>query len=157
MKPTFEKTVNVLVQAYLNDTLKHGDCCACAVGNIIAASIGCEMVKPREHVKSSFEWAKNGVYYEPIWPAVFASDRYGKQERHPKKYRGMYKKQIDITGYDWRELAKIEKAFESVCRFFSSEDEIMFNGLMAVVDVLADIHGIDLSQKEQAKLLFQKS
>lgn len=154
MKPTFEKTVNVLVQAYLNDTLKHGDCCACAVGNIIAASIGCEMVKPREHVKSSFEWAKNGVYYEPIWPAVFASDRYGKQERHPKKYRGMYKKQIDITGYDWRELAKIEKAFESN-RFFDN-DESMFNGLMAVVSVLAEIHGVSLECKKQAEMLFVK-
>lgn len=28
---------------------------------------------------------------------------------------------------------------------------------MAVVDVLADIHGIDLSQKEHAKALFVKT
>lgn len=155
MRPTFDQTVNVLVQAYLNDTLKHGDCTACAVGNIIAASIDCKMVAPRENVRCRFEWMKNGVYYEPIWSAVFASNRYGQQLRSPKKYRGMYKKQIDITGYDWKELARIEKAFESN-RFFDN-DESMFTGLMAVVDVLAEIHGIDLTVKDQAKLLFQKS
>ncbi len=32
----------------------------------------------------------------------------------------------------------------------------MFNGLMAVVDVLADIHGINLEAKEEAKKLFIK-
>jgi hypothetical protein len=33
----------------------------------------------------------------------------------------------------------------------------MLNGLMKVVDVLADIHGVDLSVKESAKLQFVKA
>jgi hypothetical protein len=33
----------------------------------------------------------------------------------------------------------------------------MFNGLMAVVDVLADIHSVDLEKKEAAKALFVKA
>ena len=35
MKATFENSVSVLVRAYMNDTLIHGNCFACAVGNLI--------------------------------------------------------------------------------------------------------------------------
>lgn len=63
---------------------------------------------------------------------------------------------IDQTGYSEVELAKIEFAFESADEG-STEDENMFNGLMAVVDVLAEIHGVDLTSKEQAKKLFVKA
>jgi hypothetical protein len=40
MKATFENSVDVLVKAYLNDTLEHGQCHACAVGNLICAETG---------------------------------------------------------------------------------------------------------------------
>jgi hypothetical protein len=36
----FNHTVNVLVKAYLNDTLRHNNCYACAVGNMIASANG---------------------------------------------------------------------------------------------------------------------
>jgi hypothetical protein len=39
-KERFDKTVDVLVSAYLNDTLVHGNDCACAVGNMICAAMG---------------------------------------------------------------------------------------------------------------------
>lgn len=32
----FYETIDILVKAYLNGTLKNGDCMACAVGNIVA-------------------------------------------------------------------------------------------------------------------------
>lgn len=69
--------------------------------------------------------------------------------------------QVDRTGYSVNELAKIEYAFETAPRNCDYEDHLndewMFNGLMAVVDVLADIHGIDLAEKESAKALFVKA
>jgi len=34
----FNDTVDILVKAYLNDTLEHGVCSACAVGNICLAA-----------------------------------------------------------------------------------------------------------------------
>lgn len=36
----YQKTVDILVKAYFDDTLQHGNCYACAVGNIIAGNCG---------------------------------------------------------------------------------------------------------------------
>ena len=57
---------------------------------------------------------------------------------------------IAESGYSVDELARIEFAFESV----PLGEDRMFKGLMAVVDVLSDIHGVDLSVKEESKMLF---
>jgi hypothetical protein len=70
-------------------------------------------------------------------------------------YNGKSKELIDSTGYTVYELARIEEAFEDVDSNCTN-DEWMFNGLMAVIEVLAEIHGIDLKQKEEAKALFVK-
>jgi hypothetical protein len=74
MKPTFSNTIDILVKAYLNDTLQHESCSACAVGNLVSHSM-----------------ANHG----PM-------------------------------------------------------------GLMAVVEILADIHGVSLEQKQEAISLFKK-
>lgn len=166
MKPTFEKTVGVLVKAYLNDTLVHGNCYACAVGNIVAQSMGYKLEKDicssvywldkdsKEEVPyPAFAYSDNGKQYPNGWAAVFCTD--GRQTKDPDNYIGVAKDQIDSTGYTWMELAKIEKAFESADHRYTDENR-MFNGLMAVVDVLAEIHGISLTTREQSKLLFQR-
>ncbi len=50
-KSLYDKTVSILVDAYMNDTLQHGNCFACAVGNIVAAN--CD-------VKTfTFSWSKH--------------------------------------------------------------------------------------------------
>lgn len=161
----FHHTVNVLVQAYLNGTLEHGICTACAVGNIIADSI---LAKP---VRGRMNWKRNGNEIIPVWGEVFQSSAPGCQRVSADAYKGWAKKQIDTTGYTWQELARIEYAFELYnCgidldydpEYYDEEeleliDKAMFNGLMAVVDVLADIHNIDLSIREEAKLLFVKA
>lgn len=156
----FHYTVNVLVKAYLNETLEHGVCTACAVGNIIADSVKAKVIKDHG------VWVRNGALVQPIWDDVFLSEIPGEQKINPENYKGWAKRQIDTTGYTWQELAKIEYAFElHNCLIDYPNDEqeekqisdAMFNGLMAVVDVLADIHGIDLERKEEAKALFVKS
>jgi hypothetical protein len=157
----FHYTVNVLVKAYLNDTLKHGACTACAVGNIIADSMGLSVRK------DFYKWEGDGYSEHPEWHAVFATQDFGKTNPVDLEYyRDCAKDQIDMSGYSPYELARIESAFESHNPFnydteLMDENDIeqmsMFNGLMAVVDVLADIHNIDLSTKEEAKKAFVKT
>lgn len=156
MKPEFHKTVNVLVQAYLNDTLVHGYCTACAVGNIVASSMGIEVIKDDNFCGP--DWSHSN----PKWPNVFlcTGEDPTKENFQVVDSNGYekpdVKREIDSTGYTWQELAKIEFAFESA-PYEGTRDDRMFSGLMNVVDVLADIHNVDLSVREDAKLLFQKS
>lgn len=142
MKKDFNNTINILVKAYLNGTLKHGNYSACAVGNIISHSL-----------------PYSEMNYLQGWPTVFMTEldklNDSIQTTCPENYFGEARKQIDSTGYTWRQLAKIEKAFESVDKSLSSDDR-MFFGLMAVIDVLAKIHKIDFDSKQKAKILFHK-
>lgn len=164
MKAKFDETVSILVKAFLDGTLAHADCAACAVGNIIAAKIGAKIVCIENVGYGGAEWERDGDWLTIGWPEVFCT-RNGDQVVQPGKYLGQIKRQIDASGYTWRELAKIESAFEAAHNPESNRDEAgepvdqlnpewMFNGLMAVVDVLAEIHNIDLAVKESAKLLF---
>lgn len=132
-RPTFQQTVDVLVKAYLNDNLNRMACRHCAVGNIIEASGGFNHKAPGAH------WP--GIV-SPHWASKF-SPVAGKFE-------------VDSTGYTPKELKWIEIAFMNGSRPEEDGEDDNFNGLMAVVDVLADIHGVDLSVKEEAKKLFVK-
>ena len=117
----YNKTVDILVQAYLKDTLEHQDPCACAVGNIIASN---------NSTKEPFSWVENrnpdgeGSWYTQI--VVFESN----------KLSPGVALQVANTGYSPKELRLIEHAFESASR----EGDWMFNGLMDVVAVLDKIH-----------------
>lgn len=156
MKPSFENSVDVLVKAYLNDELEHGKCSACAVGNLVCAA---KSIKPMLLDPTApghkFECNRFSDGSMVRWDNVFMT-AHGRQVILPDFYTGEAQKQIDSTGYTWQKLARIEYAFETAdCG--NSDDEWMFNGLMAVVDVLADIHGISLEQKQEAKSLFVKA
>lgn len=150
-RPTFNETVDVLVRAYLNDELAHSFCSACAVGNIVAHAIG---TKP-----------KRGTDFE--FDNVFENGEYAAAWYDTLNYMGweIGLRQIEATGYTKNELRLIERAFESadgkpemdgMWRGKKTDPVWMFNGLMAVVDVLAEIHGVDLSVKESARSLFVK-
>jgi hypothetical protein len=138
-KEKFNDTVSILVKAYLNETLVHGSCVACAVGNIIADKCGYKYVSVGSLYSPQLRWKDN---VPQRWidglSNVVQSD------------------QTIATGYTVKELSVIERAFEC-SSFGENDDEWMFNGLMNVVDVLAEIHGIDLTEKEEAKTLFVKA
>lgn len=181
----FDHTVNVLVQAYLNGKLNPRDCAACAVGNIIADSMGYNIVSKISHypgltTRCNVWINKHGDIIDECWTDGFVSRLSGEVESGTVHYKGQVMnvdaylqsvkdngplyRQIQSTGYTFLELARIEKAFElgvsSVVnnRFMTPEqkDAAQFAGLMAVVDVLAYIHGVDLSAKQAAKKLFVK-
>ncbi len=142
MKATFENSVNVLVKAYLDDTLQHNNCHACAVGNLVAAACGYRYEGQSRKLYMG--------YHQPHWYTALI---YG--IRNDKEI----KSQVESTGYLLDDLRKIEGAFEGADRPENgpTKEDIMFAGLMAVVEVLADIHGIDLTTKEKAKELFVKA
>ena len=101
MRPTFEKTVDILVKAYLNDTLTHWNCFACAVGNLIAAGKG-------------FTYNEFGEWNEKLethWQAVIVATRLVDMNMY--KLSEGARDEIDSTGYSAFELARIEGAFES--------------------------------------------
>lgn len=146
----FQDTISILVKAYMNDTLKHMDCSACAVGNI------CGSLKWRyifcTNTDSTFGIVLDQSFAQKDEPLGCLS-----QQNKLLYYReGL--EAIEKTGYTVNELARVENAFESAeWKEMTEDDEVwMFNGLMAVVEVLADIHGISLDQKESAKLMFVK-
>ena len=142
----FAYTVNVLVKAYLNDRLEHGDCRACAVGNIVedAGFYRAYNMNISEGCNSVWKW----LFYTCGRKQISGSN-------DPEKQR-IACETIKATGYTVEEMMKIEFAFETA-PYGRNEDQWMFNGLMAVVDVLAEIHGIDLTAKEEAKKLFVKA
>lgn len=144
MKATFENSVNVLVKAYFSGFLEAMSCEACAVGNLVADAKG-------------YTYKNMYNFFGPEWaeaPAVW-SDVIG-IEMCMVEYKGLAKDQIDSTGYTPKQLQKIEIAFMLKAKTVSNPEHDNFDGLMAVVDVLADIHGIDLKQKQEAKALFVK-
>jgi hypothetical protein len=145
-KELYDKTISILVKAYLNDTLQQGSCYACAVGNMIAANCGIKMIDKK--------WDKSPNTY---WDSVFSSYR-GVQEIDKYAYCAEAKKELDSTGYIWKDLAKIEKAFEST-RFNEEgrqRENAMYEGLLAVVEVLGQIHEVEKEVIEETKLMFVK-
>lgn len=66
-------------------------------------------------------------------------------------YEREAKAQIDATGYNWRELARIEKAYEMATKIWFIDypsclpdaiDADQYNGLVTVFRVLCEIEGI---------------
>ena len=139
----FNHTVSRLVTWSLKDELKHGDCAKCVVGNLCGG--------------------------QSIWKYLFMTDEYGVQRAQRIQFFTAFNLGFnsseellsnavalcESTGYSVEELARIEKTFELSGGV--TVEERMFNGLIAVVDVLADIHKVDLSVKEEAKKLFVKA
>ena len=149
-KELFEKTVGILVNAYRNDTLEHRNCLACAVGNIIAANCGIN------DIISSAEWEEKTGGFGSLdwtgWTKVFMTVG-TKQSINMSAYKGVAKFQIDSTGYSWQDLAKIEYAFETTPRG-NNDDDWMLNGLLAVYDVLCDIHEVNPTEVKAGEEVF---
>lgn len=132
----YNKTVDILVQAYFNDTLISGNCYACACGNLVAANMGFEY----EEVSSIFPQQR--LKWKGFTSLVEETRTFNTFTWFWVKYPNIseltpeIEQQINSTGYSSRELARIETAFEDS---YEGNDP-MFNALMAVVDVLDEIH-----------------
>lgn len=142
----FDRAIKALVKGFFNETLAKGSCAACAVGNIVAECIDYKLNK-----NSLNAWSSAGLKCNAYWGSVFTTTN-GKQRLDFDSYIDQAKENINSTGYTIKELAKIEYAFETNTQITfnkyrtHSKKEIMedqYNGLMAVVDVLCEIEGIN--------------
>jgi hypothetical protein len=142
----YKKTVDILYQAYFNDTLQHGNCYACAVGNIVAANCGDSFKtslnamqfqnlywshEPESIYDCSIQADDQAMWYDAIGGGVVIRS----------SFNATAIKQIAATGYTPKELSKVEVAFERAARGNNNEEH-MFNGLVAVLDQLSIIHEI---------------
>ncbi len=137
-KELFDRTVSILVKAYLHETLQHADACACAVGNLVMAC-------------GEYEKGFNDDWFRCTHRGGIFGDN----------YYGEAKRQIDCTGYSPQEIASIEHVFENNHHVIVGdnivEDEDGYLGLMAVVDCLMEIHECkDEKVKEETKAMFVK-
>lgn len=152
---TFEHSVNVLLKAYLNDTLEHGKCSACAVGNMLGTERWSHYFVTASNEEGEFTQHKHkeGFVYGINWFGLITCIPFDDLplDVKPKAIEG--KEAIKNSGYSIENLQEIEFAFETA-PMDNSEDDYMFNGLMAVIDVLAQIHKVDLTTVKEAKELF---
>lgn len=135
-EPLWNKTVDILVKAYLGDTLRHSLCQACAVGNIIAAN---------NEMQKCGKWPCGDYAWSAVTSGMISED--GGYER------GLM--HIKNTGYSVQNIVDIEYAFEHTT-FSLSKDQFMFNGLMSVIDTLMQIHEANDTEADEAKGLFRK-
>lgn len=143
----YERSLNILVQAYFNGTLKHAHCGACACGNLIAGNLGAKIYKNGEQSL----YLLGGELIRVKWNE-WGSHTYP-NEPDAKPY---HLSATEITGYSPDELAKIEDAFEGF--YLEGEDKDYFPYLLSVVDALDEIHeNNDQSITQQSKKRFDKS
>lgn len=153
MTQRFEKAYNALLKAFMNDTLASGTCKACAVGNIIADAM--DGVVYKDDDTGDFDCNVDNAWWKDVFVTSESGQTIYKVENNGniKVYR---KRMFELTGYEWHELAWIEREFENNTKIkaFSypdyKEHEVMedqFNGLMAVMDVLIELDDIEEGQK----------
>ena len=155
MTQRFEKAYNALLKAFMDDTLAKGTCTACAVGNIVADAMGAKVYLQQTDSFIGFSCSNDNDW----WKEMFITGNNGqriytiKDNPHVRGYR---QKIEELTGYTWRELARVEKVFEETTKIVYHEycsytpEEIMedqFNGLMAVMDVLIELDNIEEGNK----------
>jgi len=142
-KKLFDKTISILVNAYLKVTLRHNQPCACGIGNIIAANNNYTI----DNDDFYNHWITlEGHHVKQQW---YSTIRWG----------GKPNDQILSTNYSCSELKILESAFEGRYNDLGSlnadNDSTGYLGLMDMVDALIDIHQGTEDHKKETKELFK--
>lgn len=155
MTQRFEKAYNALYNAFMNDTLAKGTCIACAVGNIVADAMGAKVYKQKELGIILFRCDYVNFWWNDLFFTTQCGQRIIKISEN-NKVKQLRKKILNLTGYTWRELAKVEKAFEENTEIpfdkynHHTSKKVMedqFKGLMAVMDVLIELDEVKEGEK----------
>jgi hypothetical protein len=141
----FNRSISILVKAYMDGTLIKNQCTACAVGNLVAGNLGIEIKVTKTNMFGPcMDWPAE---VRPEWDNVFMTSA-GEQTICPDMMKEpVVARQIYATGYHWEDLAKIEYAFETA-------PGGMFGGLMAAVEILCEIHEATETTTQETKALF---
>ena len=143
----FNETISILVKAYFDGTLRHNDCAACAVGNMVAARNNCVLELDDficAYDKSGNEF-DNRLWFDLVHGLGFSGDSLKSAQD-----------QIQTTGYTLQEITDIELAFDYL-GWNEENDTDGFKGLMNVVDTLQKIHECTDEEREEAKLKFVRA
>ena len=139
MNNRLKNSIEVLQKAYLKGTLEAGNCKACAVGNLVAAS---------NYEGDTMDWR-----------FVFCTNE-GTQDFYDPRDLGidydLGLEAIKATGYSVVELARIESAFESALTEDEGtmpEHQSQWIRLQAVLEVLFEIEGIEYNQEVEQPFL----
>ena len=139
-----ENAINVLLNAIDNNTLAKGSSTACAVGNLIANSMGAKITIDD---KFNIQCNENVSFWSDLFlTAGNVQTKYYKH--HPHLLENLspnQKKSIENTGFSIDEIAKIEYTFEkntqighSIYNLVTKEQikQDQLKGLTAVVNLL---------------------
>lgn len=149
----FDRSVAILLKAYLNDTLYAFDCHACAVGNLVAGNMGFKIVESRSHEEFDedlYNWIdKSGKKVRPCWGAYTGTTLIWA--------RNLGTEQEKSTGYSKSEINRIEAAFMlgiSLNSYVEDSKDTNFARLMNTIDCLMEIDEVSVESVENAKALF---
>lgn len=153
----YHRTVDLLLDAYNECRLKHGQCDACAVGNICGSSYWAarfitmdnedQMINPSEFRGPVEDFDKLRTYPNERW--------YNPDEKTILALQQRADEVIAASGYSKEELMKIEFAFESSIKDkkeSANETKRQFIGLCAVLDALKEIHKVDSLEHESSSI-----
>lgn len=163
----FEKSVNILVNAYHNEVLVHANCAACAVGNLIH---DCATGKSEATLDMRTDWFSEnfgvssawGQHFCTVWlddedeleqyfyenpddklldKKDFLDGRIAIQVKTTQGLGSQGRRALEMTNYPLKVLQDIEWAFESVP---INTDDRELAGLYAVYEVLCKYHRVEI-------------
>lgn len=146
MSNRITRAIDIFLDAINDGTLAKGKCMVCAVGNLVAHGMNGKISK----VENGFICnVKNDRWYEAFVTYVNTT----KQEIHEQNIdKPEVAACIEATEFNWKELAKIEYAFETnteiyhIDYFRYTAEEIrqdQINGLAAVIKVMETFDNIE--------------
>lgn len=143
MNNRLKNSIEVLQRAYLNETLTAGDCNACAVGNLVAAS--------------SYEGASMDWRYVFCTNTISNTQEFYDPSCYDDEQYSLGLEAIKATDYSVDELARIEFAFEKALSEEEAKDmpehQSQWIRLQAVLKVLFDIEGIEYDEEVEQPFL----
>lgn len=159
----YNKTVDILFQAYFKGELEHGLCHACAVGNILkeaAAKVGVSnkrwavkfitlLSEDYTHGSRQLIAGKSELLFANMLFGHYARTAENDNEVEILNEANLL---LENSPYPIEDLIKIEAAFEKgYCGQKRDDEEWMFNGLVAVLDVLKQIHEVENDEPVKTK------
>lgn len=157
-QPIYFRSIDLISANYKINRIVHGDCRKCPTAILLKAAsaktnipvqrwsnLFCTITRV-DDVQEQIFATKNSII-------VFHDLGFFTQKKSPE-IRQQAEELIAAGDYTLDELAKIENAFETA-PYGDSDEEYLFNGIMAVIDALDEIHeNNDLSITKEVKERF---
>ena len=126
----YQETVDIILDAYNQKKLIHGNPCRCFIGNIISSRANCDFYSDNINPY----WIQALTFHRS---KLLAHDAHIFIEEHVKE--GM--KQIEKSGYTIEEVDRLEHVFEE--EYEKEAFDSQYLGMVAALNELAKIHEAD--------------